>query len=54
MRISSEGNGSLVLLKKAETKYQTQFPDKKLFQTKLHEFYLQNAPEDVRDTSQDG
>ena len=26
-------------------KYQTQLPDKKLLQAKLHEFYLQNAPE---------
>ena len=25
--------------------YQTQLPDKKLLQAKLHEFYLQNAPE---------
>jgi hypothetical protein len=29
---------------------QTQLPDKKLFQAKLHEFYLQNAPEEVRET----
>ena len=29
--------------------YQTQLPDKKLLQAKLHEFYLQNAPaEDER------
>ena len=27
--------------------YQTQLPDKKLLQAKLHEFYLQNAPEEV-------
>lgn len=26
--------------------YQTQLPDKALLQAKLHEFYLQNAPED--------
>ena len=26
--------------------YQTQLPDKKLLQAKLHEFYLQNAPEE--------
>ena len=26
--------------------YQTQLPDKALLQSKLHEFYLQNAPED--------
>jgi predicted nuclease of restriction endonuclease-like (RecB) superfamily len=26
--------------------YQTQLPDKKLLQDKLHEFYLQNAPEE--------
>jgi hypothetical protein len=26
--------------------YQTQLPDKKLLQEKLHEFYLQNAPEE--------
>ena len=25
--------------------YQTRLPDKKLLQAKLHEFYLQNAPE---------
>jgi hypothetical protein len=25
--------------------YQTQLPDKKLLQAKLHEFYLQNATE---------
>jgi hypothetical protein len=25
-------------------KYQTQLPDKKLLQAKLHEFYLQNTP----------
>lgn len=25
--------------------YQTQLPDKRLLQAKLHEFYLQNAPE---------
>jgi YhcG PDDEXK nuclease domain len=25
--------------------YQTQLPDKKLLQAKLHEFYLQNAPD---------
>jgi hypothetical protein len=25
--------------------YQTQLPDKKLLEAKLHEFYLQNAPE---------
>ena len=25
--------------------YKTQLPDKKLLQAKLHEFYLQNAPE---------
>jgi len=27
--------------------YQTQLPDKKLLQAKLHEFYLQNSPENV-------
>jgi hypothetical protein len=27
-------------------KYQTQLPDKKLLQAKLHEFYLQDAPEE--------
>ena len=27
------------------SEYQTQLPDKKLLQAKLHEFYLQNAPE---------
>jgi hypothetical protein len=27
--------------------YQTQLPDKKLLQAKLHEFYLQNAPAEV-------
>jgi predicted nuclease of restriction endonuclease-like (RecB) superfamily len=27
--------------------YQTQLPDKKLLQAKLHEFYAQNAPEDL-------
>jgi hypothetical protein len=26
--------------------YQTQLPDKKLLQAKLHEFYLQNAPDE--------
>ena len=26
--------------------YQTQLPDKKLLREKLHEFYLQNAPEE--------
>jgi hypothetical protein len=25
--------------------YQTQLPDKKLLQAKLHEFYLQNSPD---------
>ena len=29
--------------------YQTQLPDKKLLRAKLHEFYLQNAPEEVSD-----
>lgn len=29
--------------------YQTQLPDKALLQTKLHEFYLQNAPDDELD-----
>jgi hypothetical protein len=28
------------------TQYQTQLPDKKLLQAKLHEFYLQNMVED--------
>ena len=28
------------------SEYQTQLPDKKLLQAKLHEFYLQNAPEE--------
>jgi hypothetical protein len=28
--------------------YQTQLPDKKLLQAKLHEFYLQNAPEELQ------
>lgn len=28
------------------SEYQTQLPDKKLLQAKLHEFYLQNSPED--------
>lgn len=27
--------------------YQTQLPDKKLLQAKLHEFYLQNSPENA-------
>ena len=27
--------------------YQTQLPDKRLLQAKLHEFYLQNAPEEL-------
>jgi hypothetical protein len=26
--------------------YQTQLPEKTLLQTKLHEFYLQNAPDE--------
>jgi hypothetical protein len=25
--------------------YQTQLPDKKILQAKLHEFYLQNSPD---------
>jgi hypothetical protein len=29
--------------------YQTQLPDKKLLRAKLHEFYLQHAPEQVSD-----
>ena len=29
--------------------YQTQLPDKALLQAKLHEFYLQNAPDDLLD-----
>ncbi len=29
--------------------YQTQLPDKKLLQAKLHEFYLQNVPQDQSD-----
>jgi hypothetical protein len=29
--------------------YQTQLPDKKPLRAKLHEFYLQNAPEEVSD-----
>jgi hypothetical protein len=28
--------------------YQTQLPDKRLLQAKLHELYLQNAPEELR------
>lgn len=28
------------------TQYQTQLPDKKLLQAKLHEFYLQNVVEE--------
>jgi YhcG PDDEXK nuclease domain len=31
--------------------YQTQLPDKKLLQAKLHEFYLQNAPEEISQRS---
>jgi predicted nuclease of restriction endonuclease-like (RecB) superfamily len=31
--------------------YQTQLPDKKLLREKLHEFYLQNAPEEERVTN---
>jgi hypothetical protein len=27
--------------------YQTQLPDKRLLQAKLHELYLQNAPEEL-------
>jgi hypothetical protein len=27
--------------------YQTQLPDKKLLQAELHEFYLQNAPDEL-------
>ncbi len=29
--------------------YQTRLPDKKLLQAKLHEFYLQNVPQDQAD-----
>jgi hypothetical protein len=28
--------------------YQTQLPDKRLVQAKLHELYLQNVPEELR------
>jgi len=34
-------------------KYQTQLPDKKLLREKLHEFYLQNAPEEESNFSED-
>jgi predicted nuclease of restriction endonuclease-like (RecB) superfamily len=34
--------------------YKTQLPDKELLQAKLHEFYLQNAPENLMDTSLEG
>jgi hypothetical protein len=27
--------------------YQTQLPDKKLLQAKLHEFYMQNVPDNA-------
>jgi predicted nuclease of restriction endonuclease-like (RecB) superfamily len=33
--------------------YQTQLPDKKLLREKLHEFYLQNAPEEEGDVHED-
>jgi hypothetical protein len=37
----ASGGGSDPLI----AEYQTQLPDKRLLQAKLHEFYLQNAPE---------
>jgi hypothetical protein len=43
----SAGASQRVARSAALSEYQTQLPDKKLLRAKLHEFYLQNAPEEV-------